>query len=163
QLGAQGLSVVPQPVSRNPVTGKLSWDRLEEIDVYFSRDALIDVNSIVSVNGISLTQLRAERGGVLYLQNTDVIVFAAGSGQQRGALDPQYYQLINSKGTLDVADDSAAILPTRVRYYPEADRVSLRYERDLSTYAEAGGELRLRVGTNEARPLPPVSIDGTSV
>lgn len=33
----------------------------------------------------------------------------------------------------------------------------------LSTYAEAGGELRLKVGTNEARPLPPVSVDGLAV
>jgi hypothetical protein len=161
QLGAQIVSVVPQPVTRNPVTGALSWDRREEIDVYFTKDALIDISNIVSVNGISLSQLRAERGGVLYLQNTDLIVFAGGSAQ-RGVLDPQYYQLINSKGTLDTTDDAAVVVPTRVRYYPEADRVSLRYERDLSTYAEAGGELRLRVGTNEARPLPPVTIDAMS-
>ncbi len=159
QLGAQILSVVPQPVTKDATTGALSWNRREEIDVYFSHDALIDVDSIVSVNGVSLTQLRAERGGVLYFQNTDVIVFSGGV-TQRGAINPQYYQLINSKGTLTTADDAAVVLPTRVRYYPEADRVSLRFERDLSTYAEAGGELRLRIGTNEARPLPPVTVDG---
>ncbi|MEZ6075712.1 MAG: hypothetical protein R3C56_08550 [Pirellulaceae bacterium] len=31
----------------------------------------------------------------------------------------------------------------------------MRYQNDLDTYALAGGELRLRVGTNEASPLPP--------
>lgn len=162
-LGVQVLSIVPQPVTRNPSTGALSWDRNSEIDVYLTRDKLIDVRSIVSVNGLTISQLTAERGGILYLQNSDSIVFANGGINQRGVLDPQFYQLINSKGTLNTTDDDAAVLPTRIRYYPDADRVSLRYARSLDEYTTVGGELRLRIGTNEPRPLPPTMVDGLSV
>ncbi len=158
QLGAQVVSVVPQPVTKDPTTGVLSFDRTREIDVYFSHDALLDTKNIISVNGLTVAQHIAAKGGVLSLQNTDVIVYASGATQP-GVLDPKYYQLINSKGTLDTSDDSAPQLPILVRYYPAADKVTLRYQNDLDTYAAAGGELRLRVGTNESRPLPPVTVD----
>lgn len=159
ELGAQVLSVVPQPVSRDPVTGALSWNRTAEIDIYMNNDPLIDLKSIVNVNGLTLSQLRAERGE-LYLQNSDTIAFTAESSGQRGVLNPQFYQLINPAGTLTTADDAPAIQPTRIRYYPEANRVSLRYARNLHEYTSAGGELRLRVGTNESQPLAPVQVDG---
>ncbi len=162
QLGAQVLSVVPQPVTKNPTTGALSYDRTREIDIYFTQDALLDTSRIVSVNGQSLSQHIAANGGILSLQNTDTIVYTAGT-RLPGVLDPNFYQLISSKGTLDTSDDSAAELPILVRYYPNANRVTLRYREDLNTYAPAGGELRLRVGTNESRPLPPVIVDGTTV
>ncbi len=162
QLGAQVLSVVPQPVTKNPTTGALSFDRTREIDIYFSHDALLDTKRIISVNGLTVAQHTAANNGVLTLQNTDTIVYTAGSTAP-GVLDPQYYQLINSKGTLDTSDDSAAVNPILVRYYPASDRVTLRYQNDLDTYAVAGGELRLRVGTNEASPLPPVAVDATAV
>lgn len=159
-LGAQVAAVVPQPVSRDSATGELSWTRTSEIDVYFNDDALIDITSIASVNGISLSQLTAERG-TLYFQNSDTIVFSGGAGQA-GVLDPSFYQLISTQGTLTTADDGTPELPTRIRYYPEANRVSLRFARDLDQYAPAGGELRLRVGTNESQPLAPTAIDGTT-
>ncbi|MCA9158727.1 MAG: DVUA0089 family protein, partial [Planctomycetales bacterium] len=162
QLGAQILSVVPQPVTKNPTTGALTFDRTREIDIYFSHDALLDTKRIISVNGQTLAQHIAANNGVLTLQNTDTIVYASGTTAP-GVLDPQYYQLINSKGTLDTSDDSAPVKPILVRYYPDSDRVTLRYQNDLDTYALAGGELRLRVGTNEARPLPPVAVDATTV
>ncbi|MCC7334890.1 MAG: pre-peptidase C-terminal domain-containing protein [Pirellulaceae bacterium] len=162
QLGAQILSVVPQPVTKNPTTGALTFDRTREIDIYFSHDALLDTKRIISVNGRTLAQHIAANNGVLTLQNTDTIVYASGTAAP-GVLDPQYYQLINSKGTLDTSDDSAPVKPILVRYYPDSDRVTLRYQNDLDTYALAGGELRLRVGTNEASPLPPVAVDATTL
>lgn len=161
QLGAQVLSVVPQPVTKNPTTGALAFDRTREIDIYFTQDALLDTSRIVSINGQTLTQHIALNGGVLSLQNTDTIVYTAGTTPP-GVLDPAFYQLISSKGTLDTSDDSPVELPILVRYYPNADRVTLRYRNDLNTYAPAGGELRLRVGTNESRPLPPVVVDATT-
>ena len=162
QLGAQVLSVVPQPVTKDSTTGALSFNRTREIDIYFSHDALLDTKRIISVNGLTVAQHTAANNGVLMLQNTDTIVYASGTTAP-GVLDPQYYQLINSKGTLDTSDDSASVMPILVRYYPDADRVTLRYQNDLDTYAVAGGELRLRVGTNEASPLPPVAVDATVV
>ncbi|MCA9126859.1 MAG: pre-peptidase C-terminal domain-containing protein [Planctomycetales bacterium] len=157
-LGAQVESVVPQPVSRDPVTGQLSWTRTSEIDVYLSDDPMLDLNSIQSVNGQTLSQLAAVRG-TLYIQNSDTIVFSSGSGQT-GVLNPQFYQLLSSQGTLTTADDPAPELPTRIRYYPDANRVSLRFPKSLDQYAAAGGELRLRIGTNESQPLAPIAVDG---
>ncbi|GAB5403864.1 MAG: hypothetical protein Aurels2KO_20950 [Aureliella sp.] len=157
-LGAQVAAVVPQPVSRDPSTGELSWTRTSEIDVYLSDDEMIDLKSIRTVNGLTVSQLTAERG-TLYLQNSDTIVFQTGSGQT-GVLDPSFYQLISTQGTLDTSDDSAPELPTRIRYYPEGHRVSLRFARDLDQYATGGGEVRLRVGTNESQPVAPESFDG---
>ncbi|HBE67622.1 MAG TPA: hypothetical protein DDW52_05675, partial [Planctomycetaceae bacterium] len=159
-LGAQVESVVPQPVSRDPNTGALTWNRASEIDVYLSDDEMIDLRSIQSVNGLSLQQLTNERG-TLYLQNSDTIVFFGGSGQA-GVLDPSFYQLISTQGTLDTSDDAAPELPTRIRYYPEGKRVSLRFARDLDQYATGGGEVRLRIGTNEAQPVAPAMVDANT-
>lgn len=158
QTGAQVASVVPQPVSRDPSSGALSWSRTSEIDVYLNDDDMLDLNSIQSVNGLTISQITAERG-TLYVQNSDTIVFSTGTGQS-GVLDPQFYQLLSPQGTLDTSDDPAPELPTRIRYYPNANRVSLRFARDLDQYAPAGGELRLRIGTNESQPVAPVSVDG---
>lgn len=90
----QILSVVPQPVTKNPTTGALTFDRTREIDIYFSHDALLDTKRIISVNGRTLAQHIAANNGVLTLQNTDTIVYASGTAAP-GVLDPQYYQLIN--------------------------------------------------------------------
>ncbi len=157
-LGVQILSVVPQPVTRNPTTGALSWTRTADIDVYFSEDKLIDVTKIASVNGLTLAQLTEQRQGVLFLQNSDTIVFRDGS--TAGVLNPQFYQLINSNGTLTTADDAPAVFPSLVQYYPNADRVTLRFQRSLDQYASGvGRELRLRVGTTETPPMAPVIVD----
>ncbi len=160
-LGVQIVSVVPQPVTRDPVTGALSWTRTADIDVYFTEDKLIDVSKVVSVNGLTLGELTVQRQGVLYFQNSDTIVFRDGS--TASVLNPQFYQLISSNGTLTTADDAAAVVPSLVQYYPNADRVTLRFQRNLDQYVTAvGGELRLRVGTNESRPMAPVVIDTTA-
>ncbi len=160
-VGAQVASVVPQPVSRDPVTGALTWNRTSEIDVYLSDDDMIDLQSIRSVNGLTLQQLTVERGA-LYLQNSDTITFTSGSGQT-GVLNPAFYQLIATQGTLDSSDDSAPETPTRIRYYPESHRVSLRFARTLDQYAPGGQELRLRIGTDEAQPLAPASVDAITI
>jgi hypothetical protein len=157
-LGAQIVSVVPQPVTRDPVTRAISWTRTADIDLFFNNDKLIDVSKVVSVNGLSIAQLTAQRGGVLYFQNSDTIVFRDGSSA--GVLNPAFYQLINSNGTLTTADDGPVVNPALVQYYPNANRVTLRFTRDLDQYTSGAiGELRLRVGTNESRPLPPLQVD----
>ncbi len=73
-LGAQVQSIVPQPVTRS-ASGALVHQR-NQIEVYFNDDDLIDVNQVVSVNGLSLSALRALRTP-LFFQNGDTIVFAA--------------------------------------------------------------------------------------
>ncbi|MEZ6136943.1 MAG: hypothetical protein R3C53_18770 [Pirellulaceae bacterium] len=156
-LGALVESVVPQPVSRN-AAGVLT-QRANEIDVYFNDDDLIDLKSVVSVNGIPINQFRSLRTP-LYLQNTDVIVFAAGATASRTVLDAAYYQLFSTRNTLNSSDD-VEFRPEAIRYYPDADRVTLTFRNNLDALRDSAGatlpasELRLRIGTNETQPMPP--------
>ena len=160
-LGALVESIVPQPVSRS-ASGALV-QRANEIDVYFNDDDLIDVSSIVSVNGIPINDFRSLRNP-LYFQSTDTIVFAAGATGSRSVLDPAFYQLFHTAGTLNSNDDNRFV-PDSVRYYPDADRVSLIYRNNLDALRDSNNmvlpvsDLRLRIGTNEAQPLPPVVIN----
>lgn len=158
-LGALVESVVPQPVTRN-ATGQLVQQR-NQIDVYFNNDDLIDINKVVSVNGTPLATLRTLRSP-LFFQNTDVITFTSASSTS--AINPNFYRLIHTGNSLSNLDDTT-ILPNAVRYFPESDRVTLNFSRNLDELvnpvtgaALAASELRLRVGTNDALPLPPVTF-----
>ena len=159
-LGAQIESIVPQPVTRN-TSGQLVQQR-NQIDVYFNNDDLIDINQVVSVNGLSLATLKTLRSP-LFFQNGDNIVFAAGSVGSTSAINPNYYQLFHTAGTLTNADDTR-FLPTAIRYFPDSDRMTLTFNRNLDELTNSAnvalplGELRLRIGTNEAVPLPPVIV-----
>ncbi len=173
ELGAKVEAVVPQPVERN-AQGQLQVFS-SRIDVYFNNDDLIDFNKIRTVNGLTLDQLRLQRP-VMFLQNTDIIIgidgatlFQQGSVENKGlnAISRQYYQLNHLAGTLTNVDDTT-ILPTAVRYFPDADRVQLTFARSLddlvnpSTLAPLPkGELRLRIGTNDPKPLAPASYNPT--
>ncbi len=165
-LGAFIESIVPQPLTRDS-SGQLQQAR-NQIDLYFNDDDLIDLSTIVSVNGIPFAEFRELRQP-LFLQNSDTITFAAGTLASQSVLDPAYYQLFSTSDTLDNTDD-ARFLPSSVRYYPAADRVNLGFSRNLDELTDPNSgavlppsELRLRVGTNEATPLPPVTLDATLV
>lgn len=162
-LGAQIESVVPQPISRD-ASGALVQNR-NRIDIYFNDDDLIDVRSIASVNGIAINDFLNLRTP-LFLQSSDVITFFPGATGVRGALDPNFYQLFHTADTLDNSDD-VRILPTSIRYYPGSDRAELSFNRNLDELTAPGtntllgaGQLRLRVGSNEAAPLAPTTVDG---
>ncbi len=163
-LGAQIESIVPQPVTRNS-SGQLVQQR-SQIEVYFNNDDLIDLNQVVSVNGLTLNALKALRSP-LYLQNSDIVTFTSGAVGSTSVINPNYYQLFHTAGTLTNADDTR-ILPNSVRYYPESDRVTLNFPRNLDELTNSAnvvlplGELRLRIGTNEAVPLPPVVVTPTT-
>lgn len=163
-LGAQIESVVPQPVSRD-ASGALTQAR-NQIDVYFNDDDLIDVSTITAVNGVSIGDFRNTRTP-LFFQSSDVITFAAGTPGSRGVLDANFYQLFHTADSLDNSDD-VRILPSSIRYYPDADRVTLIYSRNLDQLTNPAtgallpaGELRLRVGTNEVVPVDPVLVDAS--
>lgn len=159
-LGAQIESIVPQPVSRN-ATGQLVQQR-NQIDVYFNNDDLIDPNQIATINGLTLNALKALRSP-LFFQNSDIITFTPGAVGSTSAINPSYYQLFHTAGTLSNADDTR-FLPTAIRYYPDSDRVTLNFARNLDELTNSAnaplplGELRLRIGTNEAVPLPPTVV-----
>jgi hypothetical protein len=159
-LGALVESVVPQPVSRN-AAGNLV-QRANEIDVYFNDDDLIALDSIVSVNGIPFNNFRSLRTP-MFFQSSDIITFATNSLGSRSVLDPAFYQLFHTRNSLNSNDDTK-FTPDSVRYYPDADRVTLAFRNNLDSLRDAANailpaaELRLRIGTNEAQAMAPVAF-----
>ena len=160
-LGAQIESIVPQPVVRNS-SGQLVQQR-NQIEVYFNNDDLIDTVAVSTVNGVSLTALKSLRSP-LYFQNGDSIVFTQGSAGSSSVVNPTFYRLIHTAGSLNNTDD-ATILPNSVRYYPDSDRVTLGFSRNLDQLlhpvtgaALPVAELRLRVGNDAPLALPPVAL-----
>ncbi|MBX3422804.1 MAG: pre-peptidase C-terminal domain-containing protein [Pirellulaceae bacterium] len=166
-LGARIESVVPQPVFRNS-SGQLVQNR-NQIDLYFNDDALIDLSAIATVNGTPLATLQQTRVP-FFLQSADAIVLKSGSTLAASVLDPNFYQLIHTNDTLDTRDDQPPFKPAAIRYFPEAGRVSLIYDRNLDELRHPvtgvilpAVDLRLRVGTNESAPLPPVAVNALAV
>lgn len=154
-------SIVPQPVTRS-ASGLVQ--QRNQIDIYFNDDALIDVNEIATVNGLTPSALQASRSP-LFIQNSDTIVLKSGGTLVPSVLDSNFYQLIHTNETLDTRDD-LVFKPSAVRYYPDAGRVSLIYNRNLDELQHPttsvllpAADLRLRVGTNESAPLPPIQIN----
>jgi len=137
-LGAQIIAVVPQPVDR--VNGVLT-QRRNQIEVYFNNDDLYN---------------RAVKTGDL-TPDPDPSVVRTG-----------FYQLILTRGTVRNTDD-LVFTPTSVAYDPVSDMAVLTFADDLEKLVNPGtgqpigpGSFRLRVGTDEARPAPPVEITPVS-
>jgi len=134
-LGPQVVAVVPQPVRRvtnqsDPNFGGIVQSR-NQIEVYFNNDDL-------------------------FVENDDL-----GAPTPRSAESPDFYQLIFTSSTVRNTDD-VTIKPTNVAYDSVADRVTLTFAQDLDALLNPDtleligpGTFRLRVGTNEAAPLPP--------
>ncbi|RMF42331.1 MAG: VWA domain-containing protein, partial [Planctomycetota bacterium] len=163
-LGARIESIVPQPVTRTPSGGLQQQRNL--IDVYFNDDDLVDLSRIATVNGISVNDLRNQRVP-FFLETSDTIVFNGG-GSAPSVLNPEFYQLFHTADTLTNADDTR-LLPSSVRYFPDADRVTLTFNRNLDELVDpnssqplAPAQLRLRIGTNEAQAGAPVVITPAS-
>lgn len=145
KLAPQVLAVVPQPVTRvvapgNPANKILQQAR-DQIVVYFNDDDL-------------------------FIEND-----AAGRPTQRSAENPNFYRLIFTQDTVENTDD-ITFFPTRVKYDPVADTAILTFAGDLETltipagHPGAGtpigsGTWRLRVGTDEPLPAPPVTVRPT--
>lgn len=144
-LAPQVLAVVPQPVTRvtdpaNPANQILQQAR-NQIVVYYNDDDL-------------------------FIEND-----AAGKPTQRSAENPNFYRLIFTRDTVENTDD-LTFFPTRVEYDPTADTAVLTFAGDLNSLPipagspNAGssigpGTWRLRVGTDEALPLPPLTLRPT--
>ena len=135
-LGPQVVAVVPQPVARiadpnDPNVTILSQAR-EQIVVYFNDDDLFAEDD------------------------------ATGNPTQRSAENPDFYRLIFTGDTVENTDD-ITILPDTVQYDPTNDTATLTFAQELDALEDPGnpgvilgpGTFRLRVGTDEALPLPP--------
>ncbi|MHB8969228.1 MAG: choice-of-anchor L domain-containing protein [Pirellulaceae bacterium] len=72
------------------------------------------------------------------------------------AQDPRFYQLIFTNETVSNTDD-LVIYPTSVQYSAAQDKAVLTFSAPLDQLAGAG-TYRLRIGTDEQQPLPPVNV-----
>jgi len=131
-LGPQVIAVVPQPISRNE-QGSLVQER-NQIEVYFNNDDL-------------------------FIESDDL-----GNPTPSSAENPEFYQLIFTRDSVRNTDD-VVIMPTNVQYDPQRDMVLLEYAQDLDQllHPDTGeligpGTFRLRIGTDEAAPLPPLQF-----
>ncbi|MBC8355867.1 MAG: choice-of-anchor L domain-containing protein [Planctomycetes bacterium] len=125
-LGAQILSVVPQPVLVNSISNVRSQFR-DRINVYFNDD---DLHPTETFTG---------------LEATDPTV-----------VDPAFYQLIFTNDTVQNTDD-VVYFPTLVQYNPASDLAVLVFDEPIDQLGSGPGTFRLRIGTDEVLPLPPLS------
>lgn len=148
ELAPQVLAVVPQPLTRVPDPADPSKSILQQarnqIVVYFNDDDL-------------------------FLEDD-----ATGEPTQRSAENTHFYRLIYTQDTVENTDD-ITFFPDTVAYDPATDSAVLTFASDLETLPiperypgdpDAGspigpGTWRLRVGTDEALPAPPLTRQPT--
>ncbi|MBM4001407.1 MAG: tandem-95 repeat protein [Planctomycetes bacterium] len=129
-LGAQIRAVVPQPVARDANNRLVQQDKV--ILIYFNNDDLWDAP-------------------VSYISG----------GTNPTVVDPRFYQLIATGDTATNVDD-ATYYPTMIDYDPATDVAKLTFATELYNLTGNPAKattFRLRVGTDEARPAPPVLLD----
>ena len=114
---------------------------------------------------------RLANGTLSQARDQIVVYFNNDNLDSASAQNPAFYQLIFTghgdqfDGTFDTVnnlDDGTPILPTSVSYDSVSDSATLTFSADIEDLAGGAGTYRLRIGTNEAVPLPPVSVDPTS-
>lgn len=143
ELAPQVLAVVPQPVTRVP-------------------DPANPANSILQ---------QARDQVVVYFNDDDLFVEddATGKPTQRSAENPHFYRLIFTQDSVENTDD-VTFYPDTVAYDPATDSAVLTFAGDLDSLVVPGsvppraigpGTWRLRVGTDEALPLPPLTRQPT--
>ncbi|MCL2119460.1 MAG: hypothetical protein FWH27_13640, partial [Planctomycetaceae bacterium] len=119
-LGAQIVSVVPQPITRD-ASGKLVQAR-NQIEIYFNAN------------------------DPLYFPGT---LNASGTGTTTDANYLKLFQLIATNNTADSSDDIVH-LPTRIEYTPATGKMVLTFANELDKlngFNGNAGAARLRVGT----------------
>lgn len=165
-LEGDGLDDLGNPVA--PI-GSLVGETLNngaDTEFLFSLDlgariVAVDPQPVTRNADGTITQARDQI--VLYLNDDDL--------PQAVAEDVQYYQLFFTNDTVSNLDDndldnnpltpSQTINPQSVAYDNVANTVTLTFASDIHLLAGAG-TYRLRVGTNEATPLPPVQTTFTT-
>lgn len=139
EVGPQVTAIVPQPIVG---VGAARTQLRDTIHVYFNNDPLSNPNAPAINN----------------------------SNSSLPVVQPQFYKLLYTHDTVENTDDVASggpFLPTEVSYDPALNRATLRFGSDLSLIAPANanngaGTFRLRVGSGEAIPSPPVAFDAST-
>jgi len=129
-LGAQVVSVVPQPITRNETTGKLTQAR-NQIELYFN------ANDPLYFPGFDHTKT-GEIDKTFTTTTTNYL---------------KLFQLIATNDTANSADDTI-YLPTRIEYSPKTGKMVLTFANELDklpAFANNPSAARLRVGTPYAK------------
>ena len=132
EVGPLVVGVVPQPIET--VSGT-RVQRRDQIWVFFNNDPL----SNPAAGPVSFN-----------------------AGSTLPVVNPQFYKLIYTADTVENTDDDP-ILPINVTYDPTLNRAVLTYPGDLSEIGQAAlnghsGTYRLRVGSGDPLPSPPVIL-----
>ncbi len=157
------------PGAVRDVEGMAVGDRSEDgVDtgIDFHLDFELDLGAHVAATvpqpitrNIALGSLEQARDEIhVYFNNDDLYPQAVRTGEfavNPTVVDPSFYQLIFTGDTLTNTDD-AIFRPSVVNYDPTADLAVLSFGNDLALLGSGGGTFRLRIGTDEPVPLPPI-------
>jgi hypothetical protein len=104
----------------------------------------------------SLSQARNEIH--IYFNDDNLHTAAVSTGDltvDPSVVDPDFYQLLFTDDTIQNTDD-VVYRPLSIDYDPETDRAILNFARSIDLLGSGAGTFRLRIGTDEAIPVPPV-------
>jgi hypothetical protein len=166
-LGIVGLRNVPEGSAPGSLF-KPSLDRTRKDTIDFRLDLGPQVVSVVPqptyrVNG----QLQQQRDTiVVYFDNDKLLVENDASGRPtaRSVENPEFYQLIFTSNTVRNTDD-LFFIPTTVSYNAAANTATLLFDRDINDLAGSSvsaSTFRLRIGTRETAPLPPLRQEASA-
>ncbi len=99
--------------------------------------------------------VRNSNGSLTQQRNQIVVYFNEDTLDTATAQNPNFYQLRATRGTVENTDD-AVHLPTSVVYSAAANTATLTFSVPIDQLSGAGA-YRLRIGTDEAIPLPPTT------
>lgn len=103
-------------------------------------------------------QRDAATGALEQMRNQIVVYFNNDDLDLTSAQNPNFYQLLATQGTITNTDDGDAIKPTSVVYDATANSATLTFASELHLLSSGPGAYRLRIGTSETQPDPPVRV-----
>lgn len=112
----------------------------------------------VIVNSISNVRAQFRDRINVYFNNDDLYpteTFTGLSSPNPTVVDPAFYQLIFTNDTVQNTDD-VVYHPKLIQYNPASDLAVLVFDKPLEELGSGPGTFRLRIGTDEAMPLPPL-------
>ncbi|MBI2479879.1 MAG: hypothetical protein HYV60_14980, partial [Planctomycetia bacterium] len=112
----------------------------------------------VLVNSISNVRSQFRDRINVYFNNDDLHpteTFTGLASPNPTVVDPAFYQLIFANDTVQNTDD-VVYRPKLIQYNPASDLAVLVFDEPLDQLGSGPGTFRLRIGTDEALPLPPL-------
>jgi len=105
--------------------------------------------------------MRNVDGSLTQQRNTIVVYFNEDTLDTASAQNVNFYRLLYTRSTSENTDD-VLHLPTSVAYSPVSNTATLTFAQPIDQLS-GNGTYRLRIGTDEAIPLPPVSTSFSEI